>query len=39
VPYTDEEIAAGKAMVAGHTEQDALIAYLQVMGTSITTKR
>ena len=35
VPYTDEEIAgAGKAL-AGKTEADALIAYLQVLGTSI----
>jgi cytochrome c oxidase cbb3-type subunit 2 len=34
-PYSDEDIAgAGKAL-AGRTEQDALIAYLQVLGTSI----
>jgi cytochrome c oxidase cbb3-type subunit 2 len=39
VPYTDEEIAGAKEQVAGHTEQDALIAYLQVLGTSISTKR
>ncbi len=28
-PYTDAEIAAAPAAVAGHTELDALIAYLQ----------
>ncbi len=39
VPYTDEEIAKAAEEVKGATEQDALIAYLQVMGTSIKTKR
>jgi cytochrome c oxidase cbb3-type subunit II len=34
-PYTDEEIANATAAVNGKTEQDALIAYLQVLGTSI----
>jgi cytochrome c oxidase cbb3-type subunit 2 len=35
VPYTAEEIAdAGKA-VDGRTELDALIAYMQVLGTSL----
>jgi cytochrome c oxidase cbb3-type subunit 2 len=29
VPYTDAEIAAAPQAVAGHTEMDALIAYLQ----------
>lgn len=29
VPYSEEEIAAAPAAVAGHTEMDALIAYLQ----------
>ncbi len=38
-PYTDEDIAGAKAQLAGKTEQDALIAYLQVLGTSIKTKR
>ncbi|MGA9028680.1 MAG: cbb3-type cytochrome c oxidase subunit II, partial [Steroidobacteraceae bacterium] len=28
-PYTDEEISAAAAQVAGHNELDALIAYLQ----------
>ena len=34
-PYTDAEIAGAKAALAGKTEQDALIAYLQVLGTSL----
>ena len=36
-PYTDDEIAGAKAALAARTEQDALIAYLQVMGTSFRT--
>jgi cytochrome c oxidase cbb3-type subunit 2 len=32
VPYTDAEIAAAPAAIADHTEMDALIAYLQVLG-------
>jgi cytochrome c oxidase cbb3-type subunit 2 len=35
VPYTDEEIAAAPASLAGKTEQDALVAYLQGMGIHI----
>ena len=34
VPYTDEEIAAAAEAVSGKTELDALVAYLQVLGTS-----
>ena len=34
VPYTDKEIAAARAEVAGKTEMDALIAYLQNLGTA-----
>jgi cytochrome c oxidase cbb3-type subunit 2 len=34
-PYTDEDIAGAKGQLAGKSEQDALIAYLQVLGTSI----
>jgi cytochrome c oxidase cbb3-type subunit 2 len=34
VPYTDEDVAGAKAAVAGKTELDALIAYLQVLGTA-----
>lgn len=33
VPYTDEQIAAASEEVAGKTEMDALIAYLQGLGT------
>jgi cytochrome c oxidase cbb3-type subunit 2 len=34
VPYTDAEIAAAPAAVEGKTEMDALIAYLQGLGTA-----
>ena len=33
-PYSDEEIAAAAAAVEGKTEMDALIAYLQELGTN-----
>lgn len=36
VPYTDEDIAGAKAAVQGKTEMEALIAYLQVLGTGLT---
>ena len=32
VPYTDAEIEGAEAAVAGKTEADALIAYLQNLG-------
>ncbi len=35
VPYTDSDIAKGGDEVKGKTELDALIAYLQVMGTAV----
>lgn len=35
VPYTDEEIAAAANDVYGKTEIEAVIAYLQVLGTSL----
>ncbi|MFS0755263.1 cytochrome-c oxidase, cbb3-type subunit II [Noviherbaspirillum sp. 1P10PC] len=35
VPYSDEEITAAPAELAGKTEQDALVAYLQGLGTQI----
>jgi cytochrome c oxidase cbb3-type subunit II len=35
VPYADAEIAAAKAELAGKSERDALIAYLQVLGTAL----
>lgn len=38
VPYTDAEIAQGAADIDGKTEQDALIAYLQVLGTALKNK-
>ncbi len=34
-PYSDEEIAAAPEALKDRTEMDALIAYLQVLGTSI----
>lgn len=38
-PYSDAEIAAAPATLEGKTEQDALIAYLQEMGTLIKAER
>ena len=35
VPYTDEDIAGAKAAVEGKTEMEALIAYLQSLGTAL----
>ena len=35
VPYTDAEIAGAKAEIANKTELDALIAYLQGLGTAL----
>jgi cytochrome c oxidase cbb3-type subunit 2 len=34
-PYTDEEIAKASEEVKGKTEMDAVIAYLQVLGTAV----
>jgi cytochrome c oxidase cbb3-type subunit 2 len=39
VPYTDAEIGAAPATLEGKTEQDALIAYLQGLGTQIKTRK
>jgi cytochrome c oxidase cbb3-type subunit 2 len=39
VPYTDEQIAVAAEEVKGKTEMDALVAYLQGMGTAIRTVR
>jgi cytochrome c oxidase cbb3-type subunit 2 len=33
VPYSDEDIEAAPGLLAGKTEMDAMIAYLQVLGT------
>ena len=35
VPYTDADIAGAAAAVAGKTELDALVAYLQGLGTNV----
>ena len=35
VPYSDADISAAKSTLAGKTERDALIAYLQVLGTAL----
>ena len=39
VPYTDDDIAGASDSVKGKTEMDAVVAYLQVLGTSIKNKR
>jgi cytochrome c oxidase cbb3-type subunit 2 len=39
VPYTDDDIAGAAAAVAGRTEIDALIAYLQQLGTHLKARR
>jgi len=33
-PYSDEQIAAGPSKLEGKNELDAIIAYLQVLGTA-----
>ena len=38
-PYTDEDIAGARDAVKGKTEMDALVAYLQGLGTIIKSKR
>jgi cytochrome c oxidase cbb3-type subunit 2 len=38
-PYTDEEIANAPKELEGKTEMDAMVAYLQVLGTAIKTRR
>jgi cytochrome c oxidase cbb3-type subunit 2 len=38
-PYTDEQIAGAPKELEGKTEQDALIAYLQGLGTDIKNRR
>ncbi len=38
-PYTDEEIEAAPAALDGKTEMDAIIAYLQSLGTAIKTRK
>jgi cytochrome c oxidase cbb3-type subunit II len=38
-PYSDEEIANAPKMLEGKTELDALIAYMQGLGTALKTTR
>ncbi len=38
-PYTDEQIEAAPKNLEGKTELDALVTYLQGLGTSIKTRR
>ena len=39
VPYTDAEIDKAPKELEGKTEMDAIIAYLQVLGTAVKTRR
>ncbi|WP_312940593.1 cytochrome-c oxidase, cbb3-type subunit II [Stutzerimonas balearica] len=39
VPYSDEDITGARDAVKGKTEMDAMVAYLQVLGTALTNKR
>jgi len=39
VPYTDDDIAGAGAAVAGKTEIEALVAYLQQLGTLLQSRR
>jgi len=39
VPYPDAEIAGARAALNDKTEMDALIAYLQVLGTAVKRKQ
>ncbi len=38
-PYTDEQISNASKALEGKTELDAMVAYLQVLGTSVKTRR
>ena len=38
-PYTEEQIAAAPAKLGGKTEMDAMIAYLQSLGTHVKIRR
>jgi len=39
VPYSDEDVAGAAEAVKGKSEMDALVAYLQVLGTALQNKR
>ena len=38
-PYSDEEIDQAPKMLEGKTEMDAMISYLQILGTAVKTRR
>lgn len=38
-PYTDEQIEKAPQQLEGKTEMDAIVAYLQVLGTAVKTRR
>lgn len=38
-PYTEEQIAAAPALLEGKTEMDAMVAYLQSLGTHVKVRR
>ncbi len=38
-PYTDEQISGAAALVEGKTEMDAVVAYLQALGTNRSNRR
>jgi cytochrome c oxidase cbb3-type subunit 2 len=37
-PYSDEDVAGARAQLSGKSEQDALVAYLQGLGTALKTQ-
>jgi len=39
VPYADDEIAKAPAELAGKTEEDAMVAYLQNLGITMKSAR
>ena len=39
VPYSDTDITGAAAAVKGKSEMDALVAYLQVLGIAVKSKR
>ncbi|MDP3365747.1 MAG: cytochrome-c oxidase, cbb3-type subunit II, partial [Pseudomonas sp.] len=39
VPYSEEDVAGASDAVKGKSEMDALVAYLQVLGTAVKNKR
>ncbi|HKK16567.1 MAG TPA: cytochrome-c oxidase, cbb3-type subunit II [Gammaproteobacteria bacterium] len=39
VPYSEEEIQKAPKMLEGKTEMDAIVSYLQILGTAVKTRR